>query len=158
MNIRACSTMSDPKMGAGFALVSREILLYLDKDTGAVLKTWKNPYTGETVSVQQVANDPVNWEMYETGRDGKPAKWEGQVYADQWSYRSTFPLWYSNPLGGNFQAEVSGTYHATELFNFFGRKSELFDRKTTSATAHVARARMSDWLPWMKMIGRAGVF
>jgi Protein of unknown function (DUF1838) len=50
----------------------------------------------------------------------------------------------------------SGTYHAVEMFNFFGRLPDLTDPKIHSADVNVAWARISDWLPWMKMRGRAG--
>ncbi len=157
MNTRSCSAIEDDK-GKGYALVSRELLLYIDKDTGEVLATWDNPYTGETVDVLQVANDPVNFEAYETGRDGKPATWTGEMMNGQWWYRSTFPLWYPNPLGGDYQKEVGGTYHATELFNFFGRTEDLLDPATDIAKVTVGWSRMSDWLPWMMMEGREGLF
>ncbi|MEO0981042.1 MAG: DUF1838 family protein [Pseudomonadota bacterium] len=158
MNVRSCSSISDPDRGEGYALVSREILLYKDKETGEVLSTWDNPWSGETVEVLHVANDPVNFEAYEIGRDGQPSTWSGEVMNDQWWLRSTFPLWYPNPLGGPFQAEVGGTYHATEMFNFFGRTDELFDPETTTVPVTVGWSRMSDWLPWMKMNGREGMF
>lgn len=156
MNIRACSSISDETAGDGFHLVSREILLYKDPETGDVLKTWDNPWTGETVDVLHVANDPVNWKMYETGRDGQPASWSGEIGGETWWMRSTFPLWYPNPLGGDFQTEIGGTYHATEMFNFFGRTDDLLDPETTTAKVTVGWARLADWLPWMKMNGRPG--
>lgn len=157
MNIRACSSISDEKAGEGFHLVSREILLYKDKETGEVLSTWDNPWTGETVDVLQVANDPVNFKMYETNRDGTPIQWTGELGGGSWWLRSTFPLWYPNPLGGDYQKEVGGTYHATEMFDFFGRTDDLLDPETTTAKITVGWARVSDWLPWMNMNGREGV-
>lgn len=158
MNIRACSAIEDETRGAGYALVSREILLYKDKETGEPLATWDNPFTGETVDVLHVANDPVNFEGYMTGRDGSPSTFSGEFEDEHWWLRSTFPLWYPNPLGGAYQAEVGGTYHATELFNFFGRTDELLDESTTSVPVTVGWSRMSDWLPWMNMNGREGLF
>lgn len=158
MNIRACSTITDEEKGTGFHLVSREILLYKDSKTGEVLKTWDNPWTGKTVDVLHVANDPVNFKMYETGRDGNPATWGGEIGADgTWWMRNTFPLWYPNPLGGEFQPEIGGTYHATELFNFFGRTDDLLDPRTSTAKVTVGWSRVADWLPWMMMNGREGV-
>ncbi|GAB5459652.1 MAG: DUF1838 domain-containing protein [Henriciella sp.] len=157
MNIRACSQVTDENMGNGFHLVSREILLYTDAETGEVLKTWDNPWTGETVDVLHVANDPVNFKMYETGRDGKPYAWGGEIGEDgTWWYRSTIPLWYPNPLGGDYQKEIGGTYHATEMFNFFGRTDDLFDLGDDTAKVTVGWSRISDWLPWMEMNGREG--
>lgn len=158
MNIRACSAIEDETRGQGYALVSREILLYLDKDTGEPLATWDNPWTGETVEVLHVANDPVNFESYVIGRGGEPSTWSGEVEDGEWWMRSTFPLWYPNPLASAYQTEIGGTYHATELFNFFGRTDELFDPRTTSVPVSVGWSRMSDWLPWMNMNGREGLF
>lgn len=158
MNVRACSAIEDETRGPGYALVSREILLYTDKDTGEPLRTWDNPWSGETVEVMHVANDPVNFESYMIGRDGEPSTWGGEMGGGQWWSRSTFPLWYPNPLGGDFQAEIGGTYHATEMFNFFGRTADLLDPDTTTAMVTVGWSRMSDWLPWMKMNGREGLF
>lgn len=37
MNIRQCVTVTDPKRGTGYRLVSRELMFYLDPKTGAVL-------------------------------------------------------------------------------------------------------------------------
>ena len=65
------------------------------------------------------------------------------------------PLFYPNPLGGAFQAEVGGTYHATEMFNFFGDTDSLLNTRR-EPKVHVGWVRVSDWLPWMKMGGREG--
>ena len=73
MNIRQCGSFSDPKRGPGFRSVSREVMLYLDPQTNAVLERWKNPWTGEEVEVIHVANDPVNMRTptFAYGADGK---------------------------------------------------------------------------------------
>jgi hypothetical protein len=157
MNIRACSTVTDERGNKGFHLVSRELLIYRDKDTGEALKIWTNPWTNETVNVLHVANDPVNFKSFEVGRDGKPVTFGGEIVGESWWLRSTFPLWYENPLSSSYEKEIGGTYHATEMFDFFGRADELLDPKTTTVKATVGWARMSDWLPWMNMNGREGV-
>ena len=157
MNIRACYAAEHPERGPGFKTVSREILLYKDPKTGEVLSKWENPWTGESVDVLHVANDPVNGEFYRLGRDGKPVTWSGSGVGDHWWTTNTIPLFYHNVLGGAYQAEVGGTYHATEMFNFMGDKSDLLDKSKPVAEVKVGWARMSDWLPWMKMGGRDGV-
>jgi hypothetical protein len=157
MNVRSCTSVSDPDRGEGWKLVSREILLYLDKDTGEVLKTWENPWTGEDVEVFHVANDPVNFGNYTKGRDGKPATSSIRIDGDKWFQTTTFPLYYPNPLGGDYQPEVGGTYHATEMFNFMGSVEDLMDADKDTAEAWIGWVRMSDWLPWMRMAGRDGV-
>ena len=156
MNVRQCTTVSDPDKGAGFKLVSRELLLYKDPESGDVLATWDNPWTGETVDVLHVANDPVNFTMYETGRDGKPIRWTGSQLDGEWWQTNTVPLFYPNPLASEYQTEIGGIYHATEMFNFMGDSESLLNRDK-EAKLHVGWVRMSDWLPWMKMSGRDGV-
>ena len=153
MNVRSCTTRDD----GGFKLVSREILLYLDKDTGEVLRTWENPWTGDDVEVQHVANDPVNFGGGPVGRDGKPYNSGVRIEGGKYIQTTTVPLFYPNPLGGKYQAEVGGTYHATEMFNTMGDAESLLSPDTTTADAFVGWVRMSDWLPWMKMGGRDGV-
>jgi len=154
MNTRACAATPD----GGFKLVSRELLLYKDKDTGKLLSTWDNPWTGETVDVLHVANDPVNATYSTTSRDGSDYKWSGFLSGDVWWQTATVPLFYPNVLASEYQDEVGPRYHATEMFNFFGPKQSLIDPNTTKAEGvEVGWARMSDWLPWMKMGGREGI-
>ncbi|MEM7501705.1 MAG: DUF1838 family protein [Pseudomonadota bacterium] len=157
MNVRACSSVDDDEKGAGFKLVSREILLYKDPVTDEVLATWENPWTGETVDVLHVANDPVNFTMYETGRDGNPITWDVSTLDDRWWQTTTVPLFYPNPLAGEYQNEIGGIYHATEMFNFMGDLESALDAESDTANVQVGWVRMSDWLPWMKMAGRDGV-
>jgi len=158
MNVRQCVTVTDPARGTGFRQVSREVLFYKNPVTGEIIDEWKNPWTGETVKVLHIANDPVNFRapIFPRGADGKPYRSDLTVMGDHWWGTTTVPLFYRNPLAGDYQDYVGGTYHATEMFNFFGRMSDLTNPKVHSADVNVAWARMSDWLPWMKMRGRAG--
>ena len=158
MNVRACVEVEHPEYGTGYRLVSRELLLYLDPETNEILSTWDNPWTGETVDVLHVANDPVNSRApsFPNGPRG-PARFRGEIQGDDFWQTTTVPLFYPNPLGGDYEAEIGGTYHATEMFNFFGSVENLTDPETTTADAEVGWVRMSDWLPWMKMQGREGV-
>lgn len=153
MNVRTCETSPD----GGFNLVSRELLFYKDKKTGKVLKTWDNPWTGETVDVLHVANDPVNAKYRPKGRDGGDFKWSGFIKGDTWWQTVTVPLYYNNVLASEYQKEVGPFYHATEMFNFLGDVDSLLSPDTTTAQAKVGWVRMSDWLPWMEMSGREGV-
>jgi len=158
MNTRQCVTVEDPVRGTGFRMVSREILFYQDPATGEILDEWKNPWTGETVKVIHIANDPVNFRapIFPVGQDGKPYRSNIEILGDHWWGTTTVPLFYRNPLGGDYQEYVGGTYHATEMFNFFGSVSNLTDPARHSADVTVAWTRISDWLPWMKMGGRTG--
>jgi hypothetical protein len=159
MNVRQCTTVKDPVRGTGFRQVSREILFYMDPATGKIVDEWKNPWTGETVEVLHIANDPVNFRapIFPLTAEGKPYQTDLEVMGDHWWSTITVPLFYRNPLAGDFQDYVGGMYQATEMFNFFGRMSDLTDPKQHSADVNVAWARVSDWLPWMKMRGRTGL-
>ena len=157
MNIRQCGPLTSDDKDPSFKQVSREILLYKDPDTGTVLRTWNNPWTGETVDVIHVANDPVNGLYARTGRDGRPFILPFSTLGDQWWLTSTVPLFYTNPLGGDYQKFVGGTYHATEMFNFFGDLQALEDPDVDSVPARVGWVRMSKWLPWMEMGDRPGL-
>lgn len=158
MNIRQCITVKDPVKGSGWRLITREALFYLDPKTGEILKTWQNPWTGKSVEVLHIANDPVNQQpVFLTGRDGRPLAWNGNANGDFWWMTSTIPLFYDNPLAGSYQKYIGGTYHATEMFNFMGDLSDLTDSTKPTAEVRVGWVRLSNWLPWMEMGGRQGL-
>jgi len=157
MNIRQCGMLSGDENDPGFKMVSREILLYLDPQTGDLLETWDNPWTGQTLNVLHVSNDPVNGRYGRTSRDGTPFSLPFTVQGNQWWLTSTIPLFYKNPLGGEYQKYIGGNYHATEMFNFFGDLPSLLDDNLTSVPSRVGWVRMSRWLPWMEMGDRPGL-
>ena len=159
MNIRACKILNDPQRGYGYRLVSREILLYLDPETGKVLNKWKNPWTNQDNEVIQVANDPVNQPpTYAKTAAGQPFKFNGMFKKGRVFSTAEVPLFYQNPLGGEYQEYVGGSYHAMEMFNFFAHEDELLDAaKTDADNLTVTWTRISSWLPWMEMGDRPGL-
>jgi hypothetical protein len=158
MNIRRCGLVEDDKRGAGFRLVSRELMFYLDPVSGEVLQQWDNPWTGKTVVVETVANDPVNLPpFYSQDRAGKALTFSPIVLNETWFSNMELPLFYPNPLGGSYQNYVGGYYHATEMFDFSGNVAEILDNGRDSVAANVAWIRIAQWLPWMEMGGRSGL-
>ena len=156
MNIRRCGPLAGTSDGS-FKMVTREVLLYKDPNTGEVLRSWQNPWTGKTVKVLHIANDPVNQRIGATDRAGRPFELPLVESGAQWWLTSTVPLFYRNALGGDYQDYVGGKYHVTEMFNFFGDVASLANRRQTSANAQVGWVRISTWLPWMEMGDRAGL-
>ena len=157
MNIRQCVAVTDPKRGAGYRQVSREVMLFTDPKTGAVLRTWDNPWTGDKIDVVHIANDPVN------ARPSFPLNADGSPYTVSMKRMGAWvqmpvevPLFYTNPLGGDYQDYVGNKYHAMEIFDFADTASDLLDTRNTTAYASVSWVRISDWMPWMKMRGRMG--
>ena len=119
MNIRQCVAVSAPKRGAGYRHVSREVMFFTDAKTGEILRQWKNPWTGETVEVMQVHNDPVNARpLFPISADGKPFTIELKKSGDYTQMAAEAPLFYTNPLAGDYQDYVGGQYHAMEIFDF----------------------------------------
>jgi hypothetical protein len=160
VNVRQCKNYHDPERGPGFRTVSREIMLYLDPETGEVLKTWTNPWTGEELEVVHVANDPVNMRkpLYAYDENGKPFKFKGTVKNGRVFVSSAYPLFYKNPLGGDYQEYIGGTYHANEYFNDYAYAEDVFDPEVKRLDRMtLAWTRVANWLPWMKMGDREGV-
>lgn len=138
----------------GWRIYSREVLYYLDPDSGAILESWKNPFLGgREVEVVHVANDPVNGVF---ARQGNPVLSPPYPYVSagddvvfQWNFfifkpaeltPSEYPLYSS---GDKDQ-------HA-ELWGIKGRKSEILDPKVTSASCVMSWSRVAGWLPFMEM-------
>lgn len=157
INVRRCATVEDPGRGTGFRLITREILVYQDPVTGEMLDTWDNPYTGETVEVIHVANDPVNQPpQFPLRRDGSAYQLPLVTQGNDWWWTAAVPLFYTNPLAGDYQKYVGGTYHATEMFNFKGKLDDLLNPDSDSAGTFVGWVRLAQWLPWMEMGSRTG--
>ncbi|MBN9185680.1 MAG: DUF1838 family protein, partial [Microbacterium sp.] len=111
--------IQDPVRGQGFRLVSRELMLYLDPVTGQRIDTWKNPWTGAEVSVAHVANDPVNQRpMFERDAQGRPFVAPFRIQGDRVFMPAEIPLFYPNPMAGDYQDYVGNQYHAMEIFDF----------------------------------------
>lgn len=159
MNIRRCDFVEDPVRGSGYRIISREVLFYLDPKTGEVVDSWENPWTGETVDVMQVHNDPVNnGPNYALTADGKPSpSGPRREHGPFVFYQLEVPLFYTNPLAGDYQDFAGGKYHAMEIFDFAALKSELYDTANPTALPILGWVRISQWMPWMKMGSRSGI-
>lgn len=157
LSARACGTVLDPGEQPGFRLVSREVMLYLDPASGAVLERWHNPWTGEEVAVLPVANDPVNLPMSALLRGGAPGfRFPGVVRGGRAWLSLEVPLHYPSPLGGPYQHFVGGHYRALEAFTFFADAADLLRRDRDLEHLSFSWARVSPWLPWMAMGDRPG--
>jgi len=159
MNIRTCVTVNDPVKGKGWRQVSREVMLFIDPKSGEVLRDWKNPWTNETVKVMHINNDPVNGRpTFAVNADGTPFRIASLRREGRWFFMPfEAPLFYTNPLAGDYQDYIGGKYHAMEIFDFAFDANEMLDtKKYPTAYPTVSWVRISDWMPWMKMRGRQG--
>jgi Protein of unknown function (DUF1838) len=158
MNVRATKTITDSAKGYGYQHVSREVLFYMDPKTKQVLRTWVNPWTSKEVEIVHVANDPVNSRAPSFAIEGgKPYQLPGRFIGGTYLQTSEVPLFYTNPLAGDFQEYIGGSYQAMEIFSFAVDEDELLNtEKNTAENVTIAWTRVSKWLPWMEMGDRAG--
>lgn len=129
----------------GWQLLTREAAIYLDPKTREAIDTWDNPFTGKTVDVMHVFNDPVNQRLpnfkVPTTRVG-----------EQVVFNTDILLAYPSPLKvAEFpDNSASDTYRAMELFQFFASAAEL-ESDLANVPSVFSWCRTSPWLPWMAM-------
>lgn len=141
-NIARC--VKDSK--GNWNLLTRELMYYLDPNTGEKLSKWENPFTKETVNVVHVSNDPVNNPM-------GPLSIE-LIGPEQGLYIIDVPLFYPNPLFDNKFVEYTGKdkfYEAGEFFKFYFNIKELEQSENSLKNVSIAWNRDSPYFPWMKM-------
>ena len=139
----------------GWRILSREVLYYLDPDSGGILDTWNNPLPGyeKKVGVVHVNNDPINGVFTADGKGVLAAPYPYVAYGDdiifQWNFfinrpsyltRKDYPLYSAGDID----------QHA-EMWGIQGRKSDVLNPDVTSGQATISWARVCQWLPFMEM-------
>ena len=131
---------------------SRELTYYLDPNTNEILHKWENPWTGETVTVIHVANNPV--EGYFKGNF--PGEVKGDITTFVFDLFPTYP----NPLAQDpkfSEYSPQETYQAAELFKLTVPTADLHNSELVSVSQmFICWDRIGPWLPWMKMGNRLG--
>lgn len=156
VSTRACTSLTSQTGSAGFRQVSREVMLYLNPVTNEVLETWQNPWTDEANTVLPVANDPVNSRPFWVETTGKELTLQSFNETDTVFLTLTIPLFYPNPLGGEYQSYAGGQYHAVEMFSFAANLTELTaSQRQDVEEVSLSWSRISPWLPWMKRCASA---
>ena len=138
--------------GAGYTMLSREVSVYQDPITGAVIDCWSNPLLpGQPeVSVMHVANDPVNFGVGPVNH---------VEIGDRVSFYSDILISYRSPLAENpsfFDFSASDVYQSNELFNFYASKKDLENEDLDSVPVEISWTRVGQYLPWMQMGDRPG--
>jgi hypothetical protein len=162
VNPRACQILNDPTRGGlGYQAAARELMLYLDPVSNEVLRTWKNPWTGETVKVAQMVNEPASMRVpkFPLDESGKQAPFR-MNWVDAGDFlvaERTRAFYRDSPLGGDYQDFVGGKYSVIETDTMIVRKELALGHRSGRPLPYVATwTRISPWLPWMKMGGREG--
>ena len=135
-----------------YMMLSREISVYRDPRTNAIIDCWTNTLRSDPLEVRpmHVTNDPVNFGV---------GTMNYIELGDRVSFFSDILLAYRSPLAGqdvydNFSA--SDVYQSNELFNFIVSKKDLENPSIKSASVEISWTRMGQYLPWMQMGDQAG--
>jgi hypothetical protein len=142
------------KVGEDWRIYNREVVYYLDPDTGEILTEWSNPLLGgKKVEVFHIANDPVNgvfkrqgsWVLsppypYIAYGDDIVFQWDFFIYRQADMQRAEYPLYSSGDMD----------QHA-ELWGIQGRKSDVLNPDITSGQCTLSWSRVAGWVPFMEM-------
>jgi hypothetical protein len=138
----------------------KEVAYYTDLKTGAILESWNNVLSGETVEVLPVYNDPVNSNWAPTYSFGVGDK--------KVTYPFVFP-WFLGDDVAVVDFGVNTTHTAAlmpdrwpreshgpvtqvyEAIQVHARLSELTDPQRTSVYPSGSWQRIAPYLPWMLM-------
>lgn len=137
-----------------WTLVSRKITLYLDRETGKILKSWQNPWTGETLNVLHRSYDYQEFQI--------PQKLIAYIAAGISYISLDFNAKLPNQLANNPKyADYSPEEYlrASDSYKFIFPTKMLDDGEVSpSENRSVALSyyRMGPWEPWMKMKGKPG--
>jgi len=149
VNVARCWKRAD----GSYTLASREFLYYIDPVTDQILNSWTNPWTGETVTVMHVDNDPVLQQL--------PAAIQspGMIAGDDYILSLDVVLQYPNALANQAQfpgISPSPLYQAGEFFKFIAPTSDVFSDIDTVSKVLVTWNRVGPFLPFMKMGNQQG--
>ncbi len=157
MNVARMEQLED----GSWRMLSREYAVYKDPGSGQILEHWLNPWTGATLKVFDVQNDPVNQQLGGGPRadDEAPRLLPLRQMGDDVILGFDVPLAYQNPIQPDQHPESSTgpLYVGSEHFGFYARKTELDDPTIQSAPIAIAWFREGPWLPWMQMGDHAGL-
>ncbi len=142
----------------GWRFYHREVMYYLDPETGEILQDWINPYTGKRVEVLHILNDPVH-RFYAISGGRFAAPFPYTVHDDDlvfrisvFSFRDSVMPRIEYPLHS-----ANNKYQAAELWIMNGRVNEVMNPDVSSASCVTSWARVGQWLPFMEMGNRPGI-
>ncbi len=148
-----------PMADGGYAGVGLEQAYFTDLDTGKVLETWLNPYTGETVTVPETRFEPRALTIDQNLRFGPPVTAPG-VTVDQ----SVLPpqiigddIWFTERILSEIEpAGADKAFHYNELTTMHASRADVMnpDAKRVPCDTHFSAT--VGWRPWLKMADRPG--
>jgi len=139
-----------------YKLTVLEFSYYTDPDTGALLKGWKNPYTGAMNEVEYILFGPIKTTMTTAGMSAPPTVAGAKVGMrtlvgpvtvhgdDLWVREDTEATIYPpNPDIAPYRGNDLATYHSS--------LREVMDPTLKSAATTLHYQSVTAWRTWMKM-------
>ncbi len=150
-----------PRADGGFDLTSLEMVFLADPDSGARLTQWRNPYTGETLSVKFAPLGPSTVQYRADNSRVLPTEIGGARL--EASANTSAPLVVGDDV---FVREVSTArvytpgrttpFEVNDLSTYHGSLRNLTDPRITMGEATVSFAEVTGWQRWMGMGDRPG--
>jgi hypothetical protein len=154
----------------GYHILQREVFVYKDLESGEIINEWFNPFTGETVEVVHLYNNPVNHHIttvfpryYNPGTEERQV--EPEPFVMPWSilgdeatfFFDTNTKW-KNVLDPKiWKRESTGEYvRVTESEWYTASLADIENPDLASVPYVGGWSRLGPWLPWMFMGGKPG--
>jgi len=155
-----------PQEDGSYRKLLREVGFYTDLKTGEILENFENPYTGETVPVVPIANDPFNFTIseyypqpptYGGLNKEKPPRiplllnWSER--GDKVLLTSDIHLFYPSALQPTeWPRESPGPMtQVSEMFRYIIDRDQIGDPDNKSISFFGSWVRSTPWFPWMLM-------
>ncbi len=141
---------------SGYTMSLVEIAYFTDLESGALLETWDNPFTGNTVYVPQTMVGPVHDELCSDFQFRREVSDASPVAPDH-------KLIAHDPVGSDlrFSEHVDAempplTTDATawnfhEVFTYTANRADLETNDAPHVPTTVQKVNMVSWRPWMEM-------
>ena len=145
-----------------FSVTSLELVYNLDLSSGALLETWLNPYTNETIRMRPPAPlGPTRIDWTESGPQ-LPTELPGARLEHE--YRTTPPVLERDDvfLGdesytiATFPGTDARPFHVNDASAYHASHRELDDARRDSVACTVSFDAYSSWQRWMNMGDRPG--
>jgi hypothetical protein len=150
----------------GWRHTLRDIMFYQHAETGELLKSFDNPWTGKTVlpPIARFGPFSVNYTVEGQFVDLPPEMAKG--LSAKWAYEPVVIQ------GGDIYVRESGTtkitipsedpdnphyHHINDYLTMVGRLDEIENPEIKEAAARNTYASVNDWSPWLEMGGKPGM-
>lgn len=137
-----------------------EVAYFTDIDTGELLETWDNPYSGETVTVPQTRMGPSTTLVRAKGLEVKRASGEAVNMQLNHRFRPAVTVgdqvWVTEEIKAVAAIPGRQPFVYNEMSTYHSNRGDLEDPNQASVRSNVEFHSIISWRPWMKMGGQPG--